>query len=307
MHIYKINKISALAALILFIFCHEIRAGLPLTETIYTIPESGMEISAREEILKLDNNFRRETYSVGLGVMPNLSVWYSMQYLHDKTINASSNKSGDSFLKVWLYLGDYFNSIHTGLLFSFRIPTGPNAYSEEKWRNASFGRNELKIGPVFKADINKSLFLHLNIFYVFRQGEDEGFYNGFYYNLRKKETYSKLFGLNFKSENTFLSGKRLKNDYAVFSMALNTDVLFPKISFIPFIEFYTSHRVYKKQNGEYKNIPIEGSGINPVFLSFGGRYFFSESIFLGAYYIFNPKKEKKFIKDIFGFDFSLQF
>jgi hypothetical protein len=290
----------------LFYFCAEINASLPLTETIYTIPEGEMALSVREEILQLDNNFRRDNYSIGIGAMPDLSVRYSLDYLHDNIVNASSNKLGDSFLKIWLYLGDYYN-LHSGLLFTFRIPTGPNAYLDNHWRNVSFGKNELKIGPVFKIDLHKSIFLHLNIFYVFRQGENEGFYNGFYINFTKKETYSKLFGLNFKSKDAFLSSDRLKNDYAVCSMALNTDIIYPQISIIPYIELYTSHRVYKKQHRENENIPIEGSGINPVLFSLGGRYFFSESVFLGAYYILNPKKEKNFIKDIFGFDFSLQF
>jgi hypothetical protein len=307
MYINKKKKISAFAALILFCICPQTKASLPLTETIYTIPESEMALSFREEVVRLDTDFRKENYSIGIGFLPDLSIFYSLDYLHDNLLNASSNKLGDSFLKIRLYLGDYFNSLHAGLLFSFRIPTGPDVYSDSHWRNMSLGKDELKIGPVFKIDIYNSIFLHLNIFYVFRQAENEGFYNGFYLNLTKKETYTKLFGLNFRSKDTFLSTDRLKNDYTVCSMALNTDILYPKISFIPYIELYTSHRVYKKQTGEYENIPIEGSGINPLLFSFGGRYFFSDSIFLGIYYILNPIREKNYIKDIFGFDFSLQF
>ena len=305
--ISKKNKISALSALIFFYFCTQISAGLPLTETIYTIPESEISVSMRAEVLRLDDNYRRENYSAGMGLTGDLSVWYSLDCLHDSTFKASSNEIGDSFFKVWLYMGDYFEKLHAGFMLLFRMPTGPNACTDPQWRNLSYGKNEIKIGPVFRIDLYKSLFMHFNIFYVFRQGEGEGFYNGFYFNLSKKETYSKLFGLNFKSKDTFLSGDRLKNDYAVCSIAINSNIIYPQISFIPFIEFYTSHRVCKKQSGEYENIPIEGSGINPVLLSIGGRYFFSDSMFLGTYYILNPKREKNFIKDIFGFDFSLQF
>ncbi|MFH0977578.1 MAG: hypothetical protein V1874_17500 [Spirochaetota bacterium] len=301
--INKIRMISAVVALILFYFCTDIKASLPLTETIYTIPESEITVGLREEIIKVNNNFRKENYSIGFGAFSSITVWYSVDYIHNNIINASSSKLGDSYLKAWFYLGDFFNFMHTGLLFLFRLPTGPDAYAESEWRNVSFGKNELKIGPVFKFDIYKSIFLHLNIFYVFREGEDEGFYNGFYFNLTKKETYSKLFGLNFKSKDTFLSGSRLKNDYAVCSTAVNTDIIYP---IIPFIEFYASHRVYKKQSG-YENIPVEGSGINPILISIGGRYFFSNSLFLGTYYIVNPIREKNYIKSVLGFDFSLQF
>lgn len=298
------NKISAITALILFFICTDVKAALPLTETIYTIPENGLEISLREQVLRLDDNFRKETYSLGIGLLPNCSIWYSFDYLHNDIFHPSSNILGDSYLKIWLYAGDYFGIVHTGMLFFFRIPTGPDSYAENNWRNVSFGNNELKIGPVTRIDFRKKFFLHLNLFYVFREGHNQGFYNGYHLNLSKKETYSRVFGLNFRSKDAFLSSDRLKNDYAVYSMAVNTIIIYPVI---PYVEFYTSHRVYKKQSGEYENLPIEGAGINPVFLSVGGRYFFSESVFLGLYYIFNPKREKNFIKDIIGFDFSLQF
>ncbi len=307
MYINKKNKISALAALVLFYLCPALNAGLPLTETIYTIPEGEMTLSFREEIVRLDSDYRKENYSIGIGFLRDLSAFYSLEYLHDGLFRKSSDILGDSFLKIWLYIGDYSKILHAGLLLSFRIPTGPDAYAEIRWRNLSLGKDELKIGPVLKIDMQESVFLHFNLFYVFRQGENEGFYDGFYFNPTKKETYKKLFGLNFRSKDTFLSGDRLKNDYAICSVALNTDLLYPKTSLIPFIELYVSHRVYKKQSGENANIPIEGSAINPVLLSFGLRYFFSESAFFGVYYIFNPKREKNYIKDIFGFDFSLQF
>ncbi len=76
---------------------------------------------------------------------------------------------------------------------------------------------------------------------------------------------------------------------------------------IPYIDFYLSHRVSPKNTSEYDKIQIEAVGVNPIFLSIGLRYFFSDYLFCGLYYIYNIKKEKKFIKDIIGFDFSLQF
>jgi hypothetical protein len=277
---------------------------MPLTETVYTIPDSRMNIFLREEFIKLDSYHRKDNFSLGIGIMPDISVWYSIDYLHNKIINASANTLGDSYIKIWYYLGDYKKILHAGFMLLFRLPTGPNAYTDDKWRNLSFGKNELKIGPVFKFDLKHSIFIHTNIFYVFRQGQDEGFYSGFHLNLTKKEAYSNILGLNFRSKDAFLSSDRLKNDYAVFSTAVNTGLIYPVI---PYIEFYASHRVYGKRSYKYETIPIEGAGINPVFISAGGRYFFSNDIFFGLYYIINPKREKKFIKNMTGFDFSLQF
>jgi hypothetical protein len=309
MHIKIINRtISALyLALILFYFSSKAAASLPLTETIYTIPDSGMNLSLREEFIKLGSYHRKDNFSLGIGIMPEISIWYSFDYLHNKIINSSANALGDSYIKIWYYMGDYFKICHAGFMTFFRLPTGPDAYTDDKWRNLSFGNNELKVGPVFKFDLKNSIFVHANIFYVFRQGQDEGFYSGFHLNPTKKEAYSNVFGLNFRSKEAFLSNDRLKNDYAVFSAAVNTSFFFRATNIIPYMEFYASHRVYKKRTNKYENIPIEGAGINPVFVSGGGRYFFSDDIFFGFYYIINPKREKKFIKNTAGFDFSLQF
>ena len=297
------NKKSAVTALFLFCFCLRVDASLPLAETIYTIPEGKITTGFSEEIIRIDGNYRKEAGSIGIGILPDFSIWYSFDYIHENIINTSASTLGDSFLKIWFYLFD-FKTAHAGLMLDFRLPTGPNAYTNTKWRNLSFGNNELKIGPVSRIDIYKSIYLHLNLFYVFRQGQNEGFYGKLYFNPLKKETFTNLFGLNFKSRDAFLGGGRLKNDYAVYSMAVNTDIVYPVI---PYIEFYASHRVYKKQGNENDHIPIEGSAINPVLLSAGARYFFFESVYAGLYYIYNPINEKNYIKDIFGFDFSLQF
>ena len=78
----------------------------------------------------------------------------------------------------------------------FRFPTGKNVYSNAEWEDVSFGNNEIKIGPVFQFNFIKKLYAHLNLFYLFREGNNEGFYNGFTFNLKKKETYKKIFGFN---------------------------------------------------------------------------------------------------------------
>ncbi|MBN2039092.1 MAG: hypothetical protein JW864_03565 [Spirochaetes bacterium] len=305
---YRVITVSAvLMALILFIFsAHKMSpklSAMPLTETVYTIPESSIDFSFSEEIIRINRNYRKETCSIGIGVLNDLSIWYSFEYLHNG-INSPENKLGDSFFKIWCYIDDFYDILHTGFLIQFRIPSGVNAYTEAGWRNVSFGNNEIKIGPVFKIDIKDFIFLHLNLFYVFRQGPNEDFYGGFYFNLAEKETYKNIFGLNPRAENTFLSGSRLKNDYVINSMALNTNRFYPVI---PFLEIYFSCRIHEKQNSLYDHLPVEGSGINPVFVSIGGKYFISEPAYFGFYYICNPKRVKNFIKDIFGFDFSLQF
>ncbi len=293
------------AALILFQFSTELWGAMPLTETINTLSEGDIELGFREEFLRQNGKERRETYMLGMGVLPFLSIWFSFQYLHRGLLKTEADELGDSFFRVWFYIDDYLeDSLHLGFLLWFRIPTGVDAYTSSEWRNLALGNNELKFGPVFQCDIYKGIYIHINTFYIFRQGSNEGFYNGFYINLVERETYSKLFGLNFQSEDTFLAKDRLKNDYVSFSLAVNTDLIYPLIAYA---EFYGSRRIYTSKETDFDEIPIEGAGINPILLSIGCRYFFSESLFLGFYYIVNPKREENFIEDIFSIDFSLQF
>ncbi len=294
---------GALALVLFFCMTSDGRASMALTETIGTVPEGKIDISFREEYFSHEDGFRRETMGAGFGILPRLTIGYYLQYLHRDGISSGENEIGDSFLRIWFYLGDYLdNTLHAGLLCNFRIPTGPNAYSDPRWRNLALGNNELKLGPVIQWDAG-SVFLHFNVFYVFRERDKEGFYNAVYLNPLERETYRKVFGLNFLSDNTFLEGKRLKNDYAVFSIAINTDRIYP---LIPYVEFYASHRVYRQKN-DPDTFPVEGAGVNPVLVSAGCRYFFSESTFAGIYYIVNPVGGKGYLRQVAGLDAALQF
>lgn len=305
---FKNNKVlgigASLRALILLLLIPSIAySSLPLTETINTIPEGAVELIFQAEYLTEDtSDYRRESYGLGLGILSQLSMWYTLHYIHQEAVESKKNELGDTFLKIWYYIDDFFNdTLHLGFLAIFRLPTGKNAYEEEEWQNISLGNNELKIGPVFQLDLSR-VFLHINTLYVFREGEGEKFYDGLYINPLKKETYQKVFGLNFKSDDTFLEEERLKNDYIILSIAVNTDILYPVI---PHVGFYYSSRLCREASTQ--DLPIEGAGVNPVLVSLGLRYFFSESLYLGFYSIISLIRESNYLNEIYGFDFSLQF
>ena len=295
---------ASLRALILLLLVPSIAYGsLPLTETIYTIPEGEVELMFQAEYLTKDtSDYRRESYGLGLGILSQLSMWYILHYMHRDAVESQQNELGDTFLRIWYYIDDFFNgTLHLGFLAVFRLPTGQNAYEEEEWQNISLGNNEMKIGPVFQIDVSR-VFIHINTLYVFREGEGEEFYDGFYINPLKKETYQKVFGLNFKSNDTFLEEERLKNDYVILSIAVNTDILYPVI---PHAGLYYSSRLCR--DASTQDLPIEGAGVNPVLASLGLRYFFSESLYLGFYSTISLIRESNYINEIYGFDFSLQF
>lgn len=283
-------------ALILFLQITGLSASLPLTQTIYTLPESKIELNCREEFLRSDSNYRKEQYKLGIGLKPKVSVWYSFDYLHNGAFKTHDNEMGDSFLKLWLYPGNFFNNtINAGLLIESRIPTGTDSYADQRWKYLSFGNNELKIGPVIQAEPADKIYLHLNIFHVFREASGENLYSGMYLSPLRKETYIKVLGFNYRSDKTFFNSERLENDYVVLSCALNTEYPYP---LIPFLEIYCSIPY---------NIDITNESAERYLAGLGARYFFTREIYLSFYYIYNLKAEKNNIKDISGFDFSLQF
>lgn len=269
-----------------------------------TLPEGKVDFRLGAEFFTHGDGFRRESAGVSLGVLPSITVSIYLYYLHEGYFSNRDHELGDAFLRLSFFIGDYFGGkLHIAFLTLFRFPTGSNAYTREKWRNLSLGNNELKLGPVLQWDLGR-LYLHANLFYVFRERNQEGFYNTFYLNIFEKEAWEKVFGLNFMAKDTFLEGDRLKNDYAIASLALGTDFLYP---LIPWIEMYTSQRVSRKESDPDNGILIEGCGVNPLLVSFGLRYFFSYSSFLGVYCIYNPVRKPGFLREIYGLTASIQF
>jgi hypothetical protein len=290
------------ALFVVFLISTDLKASLPLTETINTIAEGEIEVLFREEYLRGDeSDFRREEYGLGLGVLPQFSLWYRLQYLHRGVPESREDELGDTFLHIWYYLGDFFNDhLHAGLLAVFRLPTGRNAYEDATWRTVSFGNNELKVGPVFQFDLHK-VFIHLNILYVFREGDGEGLYDGISLNPLKKETYTRVFGLNFMAEDSFLEKERLKNDYLIGAVAINTNAVYP---LIPYVEFFFADWISQDTQ---ERLPIENGTTYPRLASVGFRYFFSTALYLGIYTGVNLCRENAEFNELYGFDFGFQF
>lgn len=299
-------KSAIVVALFLFLFFSSDLYSLPLTETVYTIPEGGVEIAFREEYPNITHFYRKEHIELGFGVLPNLSLWFKFDFLHSAAFEMDRGEVGDLFFKFWYYIGDYFNDVmHIGMMVRFRFPTGKDAYNYAEWRNLAFGNHEITLGPAARFDLKNMVFFHVNIFYTFRQAENENFYGGFYINPVNADTYVKLFGLNPFSEDTFLSWERLKNDYFTLSLAVNTNKIYP---FMPYVELYGSFRPYQGSI-EADDIPIECAAYDTFLVSAGVRYFFMRSLYLGIYVVVNPLMDIQpgYIRNIIGVDFSYQF
>lgn len=300
------QMISAIGiALILFSAAAEKAAALPLTETIYMIPEYSVELLLRDEVYQTDRWSRKDTVGLGFGATDELSLWMFFDYLSQSAFRATRSDIGDLFIKGKFFIGDYArNQVHIGFLMSLRFPLAKNAYNSDEWRNLGLGKYELKLGPFFRFDVLDVFFIHLNLFYTFREANGEDFWGGFYLDISKKETWEKVFGLNPKAKNTFFNIDRIKNDYISLSMAWNTNYFYP---FVPYIELYGSFRV-SRDHIDSGDVPIEAAGYNTFLMSSGLRYFFLEAVYLGIYTIQNPLQgsQKDYIRGIYGIEVSAQ-
>src|SRR5271157_4506806 len=148
--------------------------SLPLTETVYMIPEHEVEVFFHDEVCDTGKYSRKDSMGLGFGATDYFSLWVKFDLLSQSAFNAKKADIGDMFLKAKFFFGDYVqNQVHMGFLFNVRFPSGKNAYAGSDWRNLALGKYELKLGPFCRFDILKAIFVHLNFFYTFREASGE--------------------------------------------------------------------------------------------------------------------------------------
>jgi len=265
------------STILLVLFCFSDLFSLPLTRTCYTLPEEKIDLALNPELVYIDNMNRLDNFVFNLGLTGNTSCGFDFTMIHYDYADSGRGVPGDILFNLWHFIGHYFNgTVSTGVSVVVRIPTGPDAYLEERVRNLSYGHNEIKLSPVLSFSLSEHENLSLNLSYIFREGRNEDIYNGFNINLFESEAYKSLLGLNPFYEDAFLESGKLKNDYASVSAAIMTSRLKP---WIFFSGIYYSSGFYNKDNNT-ESINIEGDGVSPLLLSVGGKYLVSGSFFI---------------------------
>jgi len=296
-----IKKISAVTMALIFLLSPAVQSSWLFSDTIYTIPESEIEIVFETDFVQVDSFFQREKLTAGIGILPSLSIWLEMSFLHQGAMTFRANRVGDMGLRIWYYIGDYLkDSLHMGFQVRFNFPTGPEVYDDPLWRNLSLGQNEMTPALVFQLDLPRRLFLHINTAYTFRQERNSPFYGGISLNPISGKTWSRVFGLNPGSEGAFFYYKNLKNDYFSSSLVLNTDRFYP---LIPAFEVYGSFRPYRGSIVE-KDLAIEGGSIDPFLMALHVRFFFSRDVYVALRCAVNPLWQKGYLRGIYGFSCS---
>jgi hypothetical protein len=269
--------------MVLILFSNE-AFSLPLTGTCYTVPEDKMDLYFGNKLVSERNVHRVDvlTFNLGLTDVTTLGAeWNNLNY----DLSGDESETGDTLLYLWHYTGRYlYDRLDTGINLTLRIPTGPEPGTDEKWRNLSVGRNELKITQVLSFRLSDMDILNLNVSYILREGRDEDFYGSFKGDLKKAETYKSIFGLNPFYEDSFLSGDRLSDDYMSAAVSLGESRLYPVVIFG---EIYHAFTDFQK-DGDVAVRGAEGEGGNCTIFSAGCKYFISDSLFCVIYGTVSP-------------------
>ena len=278
--------------------------GLPLTRSCYTAPDDKIDLTFKEEFIYTNSMNRMDIFSLNIGVSNRTTIGFDFSLIHSDFYKIGGGDAGDIFFNFWHFLGDFYNdSISSGFGITVRLPTGQNAYIDERYRNLAFGNDELKIIAVISGKITAKERMIFNVSYTFRGAREEDFYGGFNLNPAKADTYKSVFGLNPFFKGSFLEGERLKNDYAAIAAGFITSRVYP---WTFFTEIYYSSRVYHGKEG-FERINIEGGDVTPLLLSLGIKYFFSDSLYLEAAGIVDLLMNSGYIKSRAEFGINIFF
>lgn len=258
--------------------------SLPLSRTCYTVPVDTIDLYLGEEFLASRDSHRMDVIAFSLGLTGKTAAGAGLSILN-YDLSGNNREAGDVILELWHYTGRYLKEIvDTGISLKVRIPTGPDPGMEEKWKNLSVGRSEIRITPVFSFNVTDAELITFNCSYIFREARGEDFYGGFKWNFTKSETYKSILGLNPFYEDSFMYREKLKDDYVSIACSVIEKRLYPVIFFG---EFYHAFNDFKDEK-DLQSGSAEGEGASLTMLSAGLKYFIRESVYCSVFGIINP-------------------
>lgn len=279
---FCVKRVSTMIMVLILFSGHAF--SLPLSRTCYTVPDGMIDVYPGEEFVRDRGTHRRDIVCFNLGLTDATSLGLSWSFLN-YDLSGDDSEPGDAILELWHYTGRYLNEkLDTGISFTLRIPTGPDPSENEKWKNLSVGRSEVKISPVLSFRLTEKELLNMNLSYIFRAGHGENFYGALGGDLKKGDTYRSLFGLNPFCEDSFLSGDRLSDDYITTAFSIVESRLYP---FVLYGELYHAFSDFRDDH----DVPagaVEGEGRSLTILSAGLKYFVRDSLFCNFYGTVNP-------------------
>ncbi|HPJ43423.1 MAG TPA: hypothetical protein PLY21_13940 [Spirochaetota bacterium] len=278
----SLKRISTII-MVLILFSGEV-ISLPLSRTCYTAPADNIDFYFGEKLISDKNLHRVDVLALNLGLTDATTIGVEWNYLN-YDLSGDESKTGDTLLEFWHYTGRYlYDRVDSGISIKIRMPTGPDPVKDEKWRNLSVGRNEVKITPVLSLKLSGKELLNLNVSYTLREGRDDDFYGSLKGDLKKADTYKSIFGLNPFSEDSFFSGHRLSDDYMSTAVSFVETRLHPVVLFGEIYHAFTDFQ----RDSEVPLKTAEGEGGSVTFISAGCKYMVGNSFFPIIYFKVNP-------------------
>jgi hypothetical protein len=300
MLIKLLKKISIIKLMLIFFV--STGYSLPLTKTFYTPRENILDCALYQEVINTGDLYRKEIFLLGIGFHSGADADVKIEMLHDPGLPGKDNIWGDIFAGFSLPAGTLFEKRLKLFYYTrFRIPSGPVPGEDQKWANVSLGRNELLTGPGISFKANQWNLLTFNLFYVFREGENDNLYEALNFNLSEKKTWKTLFGFNPFSGESFFDSGMPENDYYSLALSLINSYYYP---FVYFGEIYHSRSVSSPGGSE---LPVEGENVNPVLISGGVKYLFSSNFFIQGSCTVSLIREKGFLKEVWSLGINIFF
>lgn len=258
--------------------------SLPLSRTCYTVAGDKIDLYFGEKLISGKSTHRVDVLNINLGLTDATTLGVEWNYLN-YDISGDESETGDTLLELWHFTGRYLHErIDSGISFTVRFPTGPEPGIDDKWRNLSVGRNEIKITPVLSLRFSDKDILNLNVSYILREGREEDFYGALKYDLKKCETYRTVFGLNPFAKDSFFSSDRLSDDYMSAAVSFVQSGMSPVIYFC---EIYHAFTDFQKDSSVSLKT-AEGEGGSLTVISAGGKYLVGDSFFFMIYGALSP-------------------
>ncbi len=258
--------------------------SLPLSRTCYTVPADTIDFYLGERLISGNELHRVDVLTLNLGLTDATTLGVEWNYLN-YDLSGDESETGDTLLEFWHYTGRYFyDMVDTGIDLRIRIPTGPEPGVDERWRNLSVGRNEVKITPVFSLRMTGKDILNFNISYTLREGRDENLYGSLKGDLKKYDTYKSVFGLNPFYKDSFFSGSGLSDDYMSTAVSIVESRMHPVILFGELYHAFTDFQ----EDSSVSLKTAEGEGGSSTFISAGCKYMVRDSFFFMIYCKVNP-------------------
>ncbi len=250
------------------------------TNTVYLIEQdlAGIEVYQKMYYVNADQVIWVREHNLLLSLGKSVELGIKVPYVNQVNRSINFSRLGDvkfhlNFLTGWFKSFGQFN-----YFVEFNIGNGPRYTELTTHPMEAYGFQELRTGLIFFKRFDY-FSIHANLFYVFRNQNELGFFNSFFgdgqtLNIFQKTAWQRGLGFNPNNENTFFYKGNYANDNLEYLLGFNSDLSYPMV---PFVEFTFSH-AFKPNSAFVQKAP--GAGYYRSQITVGTKFFMADDHFV---------------------------